>query len=230
MGGGGMEGVGGHGDRHDEYSIFVGELTDEVTDGTLLAYFRMSYPNCKTAKVVTGNDGRSKGYGFVRFYDKAEQLDAITRMHGAVGCGGKILRVREATPKNPRRDGGGGMGGHSQWGGGNQWGGQQQQWGGQQWGQQDPYNQWNQQQAYGWGDYQQGQAGQVQDQTGMQAGSGVAVITPAELTPAMEETLDFTGKYNVKEANEIYLKKETKLLMSNLDAWELPVGQRQAAM
>ena len=43
----------------------------------------------------------SKGYGFIRFFDEAEQKDALTHMNNYVGLGLKPLKVRTAVPKNP---------------------------------------------------------------------------------------------------------------------------------
>ena len=40
-----------------------------------------------------------RGYGFVRFTDESEHRRAMSEMQGAVGCGGKPLRVSAATPK-----------------------------------------------------------------------------------------------------------------------------------
>lgn len=82
-----------------EFSIFVGDLTPDVTDATLMEFFHSHYPSCKAAKVVIDNTGVSRGYGFVRFGAENERQRSLNEMQGARGCGGKAIRVSVATPK-----------------------------------------------------------------------------------------------------------------------------------
>ena len=42
--------------------------------------------------------GISRGYGFVRFLDQQEQVDAVVEMNGIV-CNNRAIRVSFATPK-----------------------------------------------------------------------------------------------------------------------------------
>jgi len=83
-----------------EYSIFVGDLSPDVTDHALQEFFQRHFPSCKAAKVVLDAAGNSRGYGFVRFSDEMEHRKAMIDMQGAVGCGSKPLRVSAATPKS----------------------------------------------------------------------------------------------------------------------------------
>jgi len=83
-----------------EYSIFVGDLSPDVTDYALQEFFQRKFPTCKAAKVVLDAAGNSRGYGFVRFSDESEHRQAMIDMQGAVGCGSKPLRVSAATPKS----------------------------------------------------------------------------------------------------------------------------------
>lgn len=85
-----------------EYSIFVGDLSPDVTDNALQEFFQRKFPSCKAAKVVLDTAGNSRGYGFVRFTDEMEHRQAMIDMQGAVGCGSKPLRVSAATPKRPQ--------------------------------------------------------------------------------------------------------------------------------
>lgn len=85
-----------------EYSIFVGDLSPEVTDYALQEFFQRKFPSCKAAKVVLDTAGNSRGYGFVRFTDENEHRQAMIDMQGAMGCGSKPLRVSAATPKRPQ--------------------------------------------------------------------------------------------------------------------------------
>ncbi|CAH8392756.1 unnamed protein product [Eruca vesicaria subsp. sativa] len=82
-----------------ELSIFVGDLSPDVTDTMLQELFVERYPSVKSAKVVIdSNTGRSKGYGFVRFGDESERSRALTEMNGAL-CSNRQMRVGVATPK-----------------------------------------------------------------------------------------------------------------------------------
>jgi RNA recognition motif-containing protein len=82
-----------------EYSIFVGDLSPDVTDYLLQETFRSRYPSVRGAKVVTDTTtGRSKGYGFVKFADENERNRAMTEMNNAY-CSTRPMRISAATPK-----------------------------------------------------------------------------------------------------------------------------------
>lgn len=83
-----------------EYSLFVGDLSDDVDDYDLYSAFSKRFRSCSAAKVVLDNFGRSKGYGFIRFTDEAEQQRAMFDMQN-VSIGRKPIRVSLATPKRP---------------------------------------------------------------------------------------------------------------------------------
>lgn len=86
-------------DVGSDLSIFVGDLSADVTDKLLQETFSSRYQSVKGAKVVTDpNTGRSKGYGFVRFGDENERSRAMTEMNGAY-CSTRPMRISVATPK-----------------------------------------------------------------------------------------------------------------------------------
>ncbi|XP_020578894.1 polyadenylate-binding protein RBP47-like [Phalaenopsis equestris] len=86
-------------DATSDYSIFVGDLTADVTDTMLQETFATRYTSVKGAKVVIdANTGRSKGYGFVRFGDDNEKTLAMTEMNG-VYCSSRPMRIGAATPR-----------------------------------------------------------------------------------------------------------------------------------
>ena len=96
-------------DRGPEFSIFVGDLGPEVNEYVLVSLFQSRFPSCKSAKIMTDPiSGMSRGYGFVRFGEEADQQRALTEMQG-VYCGNRPMRISTATPKN--KSGGGGPGG-----------------------------------------------------------------------------------------------------------------------
>ncbi|KAI9330344.1 hypothetical protein DFJ73DRAFT_90240 [Zopfochytrium polystomum] len=104
-------------DAGPEFSIFVGDLAQEVNDFVLLvsvipAYdcnspadphkntFQSRYESTRSAKVVTDPlTGMSRGYGFVRFGSELDQQRAMTEMQGQF-CGSRPMRISVATPKN----------------------------------------------------------------------------------------------------------------------------------
>ncbi|KAG9156789.1 hypothetical protein Leryth_024812 [Lithospermum erythrorhizon] len=88
-------------DDGPEHSIFVGDLSADVTDYMLLETFKAVYQSVKGAKVVTDmNTGRSKGYGFVKFGDEHEQIRAMTEMNGVL-CSTRPMRIGPAANKKP---------------------------------------------------------------------------------------------------------------------------------
>jgi RNA recognition motif-containing protein len=104
-------------DRGPEYSIFVGDLGPDVNEHVLLGIFQNKYRSCKSAKIMTDPiTGMSRGYGFVRFSDAAEQERSLTEMQG-VYCGNRPMRISTATPKNRGGPAPGAMGMHGGGGG-----------------------------------------------------------------------------------------------------------------
>lgn len=82
-----------------EYSVFVGDLSPEVTDAELKATFLEKYASVLGAKVVTNPmTGSSKSFGFIRFGDEQERDEALTAMNGAECCG-RPIRVAPATKR-----------------------------------------------------------------------------------------------------------------------------------
>ncbi|KAJ7731481.1 hypothetical protein B0H14DRAFT_2409434, partial [Mycena olivaceomarginata] len=74
-------GAGGGGPK--EYSIFVGDLAPETSNSDLVAVIHLPFASCKSAKIMLDPvTGVSRGYGFVRFADEADQQRALIQMHG----------------------------------------------------------------------------------------------------------------------------------------------------
>lgn len=87
-------------DKGPEYSIFVGDLTPEVTEFQLLQLFQTRYQSAKSAKIMTDpQTNASRGYGFVRFTDESEMQRTLTEMQGFY-CGPRPMRISTATPKS----------------------------------------------------------------------------------------------------------------------------------
>ncbi|KAK6981666.1 hypothetical protein R3P38DRAFT_3376068 [Favolaschia claudopus] len=106
----------GGGEYPKEYSIFVGDLAPETSNSDLVAVhvfrnpvlglrndrapkFIRPFASCKSAKIMLDPvTGVSRGYGFVRFTDEADQQRALIEMHGLY-CLSRPMRVSLATAK-----------------------------------------------------------------------------------------------------------------------------------
>ncbi|KZV75356.1 RNA-binding domain-containing protein [Peniophora sp. CONT] len=107
-------GSGGQQSFPKEYSIFVGDLAPEASNSDLVAVFRnpvlglrndrepkfiRPFLSCKSAKIMLDPvTGVSRGYGFVRFTDEADQQRALIEMHGLY-CLSRPMRISPATAK-----------------------------------------------------------------------------------------------------------------------------------
>ncbi|KAJ7853162.1 hypothetical protein B0H14DRAFT_2508823 [Mycena olivaceomarginata] len=117
VGVGAMGGQGGVGEQDayaKEYSIFVGDLAPETSNSDLVTVFRnpvlglrndrapkfiRPFASCKSAKIMLDSvTGVSRGYGFVRFTDEADQQRALIEMHGLY-CLSRPMRISPATIK-----------------------------------------------------------------------------------------------------------------------------------
>ncbi|VUG18828.1 DEBR0S4_03378g1_1 [Brettanomyces bruxellensis] len=80
-----------------EFSIFVGDLPQGITEHLLYETFHARYPSCASAKVmIDQNTGRVRGFGFVKFFGNAERQRALTEMQDYVLLG-RPIRVSPAT-------------------------------------------------------------------------------------------------------------------------------------
>jgi len=87
----------------EEFSIYVGDLSPEVDDNSLFKFFATTFPSCKSAKVVTEQNGTSKGFGFVRFSAEDDAKKAISTFNLTAGLGTNRIRVCKAFPKQNER-------------------------------------------------------------------------------------------------------------------------------
>ncbi|KAG7662844.1 uncharacterized protein J8A68_003614 [[Candida] subhashii] len=86
------------GGSQNDYSMFVGDISFEVTDVLLFDKFNSKFPNqIKSARVIMDpNTGKSKGFGFVRFFSSEAFNKALVDMNG-VTIGSKQIRVGVAS-------------------------------------------------------------------------------------------------------------------------------------
>ena len=102
-------------------SIYVGNLSYEVTQDALSTVFA-EYGSVKRVQLPTDREtGRLRGFGFVEMGSEAQEQAAIDALDGAEWMG-RDLKVNKAKPKEDRGSSGGGRGGYGG-GGGNRGGG-----------------------------------------------------------------------------------------------------------
>jgi RNA recognition motif-containing protein len=90
-------------------SIYVGNLSYEVTEADLTAAFA-EYGSVKRVQLPTDREtGRLRGFGFVEMSTDAEETAAIEALDGAEWMG-RDLKVNKAKPRE-ERGGGGSFGG-----------------------------------------------------------------------------------------------------------------------
>jgi RNA recognition motif-containing protein len=98
-------------------SIYVGNLSYEVTESDLSGVFA-EYGAVKRVQLPTDREtGRKRGFAFVEMGSDAEEEAAIAALDDAEWMGRK-LKVNKAKPKEDRGGGGGGRGGYGGGGGG----------------------------------------------------------------------------------------------------------------
>jgi RNA recognition motif-containing protein len=105
-------------------NIYVGNLSNEVTEEDLKQAFE-TFGKIESVNIIKDKyTNSSKGFGFVEMASKAEGQSAIDGLNGKE-LKGKAVTVNEARPRTESRGGGGGYGGgrKGQGGGGGGYGG-----------------------------------------------------------------------------------------------------------
>uniref|UniRef100_A0A671Y4F3 Nucleolysin TIAR n=2 Tax=Sparus aurata TaxID=8175 RepID=A0A671Y4F3_SPAAU len=87
-------------DTSNHFHVFVGDLSPEITTEDVKAAFA-PFGKISDARVVKDmTTGKSKGYGFVSFFNKLDAENAIINM-GGQWLGGRQIRTNWATRKPP---------------------------------------------------------------------------------------------------------------------------------
>jgi RNA recognition motif-containing protein len=91
--------------------IYIGNMSFDTTDDTLLQLFTGSGYQVESARVIRDMDsGRSRGFGFVEMGSAEDAAKAIAQLNGS-NVDGRALQVNEARPQAPRGHSGGGRDG-----------------------------------------------------------------------------------------------------------------------
>ncbi len=99
-------------DSGDSMSIYVGNLSYEVTSDDLSEVFAEYGTVSRVQVPVDRETGRMRGFAFVEMASEAEEAAAIAALDGAEWMG-RDLKVNKAKPRennNKRSSGGGGWG------------------------------------------------------------------------------------------------------------------------
>ncbi|KAH9523665.1 tRNA selenocysteine 1-associated protein 1 [Bulinus truncatus] len=111
-----------------EFSLYVGDLSWNIDDYDLFSFFQKRYKSVRGAKVVLDQNGKSKGFGFIRFSEESDQQRALIEMQHMTGLGRRPIKVSLASIKKPSESAsglppstpgshGGYYAGHYSWGG-----------------------------------------------------------------------------------------------------------------
>ena len=88
-------------------SIYVGNLSYDVTEEDLSSVFA-KYGSVKRVQLPTDREtGRVRGFGFVELDKESEEEAAIEALDGAEWMG-RVMKVNEAKPRTASAGGGGG--------------------------------------------------------------------------------------------------------------------------
>ena len=79
-------------------TAYVGNLNLNVTKEDLFSFFKMRYKSVQNARVIYGDNGISKGFGFVVFKNEDEYLKCLKEMNG-IYFYGNFIKVREQIKK-----------------------------------------------------------------------------------------------------------------------------------
>jgi len=83
-------------------TAYVGNLNLNVTKEDLFSFFKMRYKSVQNARVIYGDNGISKGFGFVVFKNEDEYLKCLKEMNG-IYFYGNFIKVREQIKKEDNR-------------------------------------------------------------------------------------------------------------------------------
>ncbi|MEB3283022.1 MAG: RNA-binding protein [Lyngbya sp.] len=95
-------------------SIYVGNLSYEVTEEDLKSVFA-EYGSVKRVSIPTDREtGRPRGFAFVEMQEESEEEAAIKALDGAEWMG-RDLKVNKARPRENKNSFGGGRGGRDRY-------------------------------------------------------------------------------------------------------------------
>ena len=89
-------------DYHGVKTAYVGGLNLNVTKDDLFSFFKMKYKSVQNARVICGDNGVSKGFGFVVFKNEDEYLKCLKEMNG-IYFYGNFIKVKEQIKKEDNR-------------------------------------------------------------------------------------------------------------------------------
>ena len=88
--------------KKDDYRIFVGNLGNEKNDENLVACFRHNDSLLKAKIIRDKKTKKSRGYGFVSFWDSADYIKAMKEMQGKY-LGKRPMKLEKSKWKDRNR-------------------------------------------------------------------------------------------------------------------------------
>ena len=79
-------------------TVYVGDLNTTITKEDLFLFFKQKYNSVQNARIILGENGVSKGFGFVVFKSEEEYYKCLNEMNG-VFFAGKNIKVKEQIKK-----------------------------------------------------------------------------------------------------------------------------------
>ena len=79
-------------------TVYVGDLNTNITKDDLFMFFKQKYNSVQNARIILGENGVSKGFGFVVFKSEEEYYKCLKEMNG-VFFGGNVIKVKEQIKK-----------------------------------------------------------------------------------------------------------------------------------
>uniref|UniRef100_A0A0K2UPK5 tRNA selenocysteine-associated protein 1 n=1 Tax=Lepeophtheirus salmonis TaxID=72036 RepID=A0A0K2UPK5_LEPSM len=87
------------GGKNKEFSIWVSELTNDVTEDQFKKTFATRFESYELSKLIQDKEAAAV-VGYVRFTESNDQRNALIHMNGFQGLGDKSLRITLVAPKH----------------------------------------------------------------------------------------------------------------------------------
>ena len=89
----------------NDFRLFIGNISPEITDEDLLAFFKKDYPSIQRTRIIRDHlTGASKSYGFASFAEPMEMVRAMREKDGKF-LGNRQLQIKKAKKDEAQKPG-----------------------------------------------------------------------------------------------------------------------------